>query len=353
MLHSLSTKGPANPLEFERPRKPSCASCEWSDEHTSLLSENDKNIASLDGGLVESSSGIVKRKGIVKALQEDFYDGILYTFTFEPFRWVTLLYVCAWLNVQMVQNNMILYLKYVSKMGDEFQTVLLCLLLTTFASTPLLGFWVKNIGKPATFIFGMGILIPIELALYMGIENRGAMYVLASLSGVGVSTAYLLPSVMLPDVIDMAERETGIRREGSFYSFFVFAQKFGSGIALSFSNVLLGFGGFVTGSEIQPISVLSMLCRLLGLFPGYSSGFEYAMPLEVLSVRETKSSKVGAFIEKGQAIVAHLDPPRNCTFLLRINALKKQGAVVGFCRARTSKSVRSVLSGIVECQRGE
>eukprot|EP01135_Chromosphaera_perkinsii_P000494 Nk52_evm48s96 gene=Nk52_evmTU48s96 len=305
---------PADPIEFERPRT---CSRQWLEEHNPLSTDNsspsDNGInnsnaggseqtpllegasagrsSSKQGGYVDSGSSSEKR-GVFASLKEDFFDGIMYTFRFGPFRWVTMLYVCAWLNVQMVQNNMILYLKHVSDMGDEFQTILLCLLLTTFMSTPLLGFSVKHLGKPKTFILGMGLLIPIELMLWSGIKSGLCMYLLSALSGVGVSTAYLLPSVMLPDVIDMAERETGIRREGSFYSFFVFAQKFGSGIALSFSNILLGLGGYVTGSEAQPESVSAMLCRLLGLFPAILAALSLICLHKYLKSVEIQESRI-------------------------------------------------------------
>jgi GPH family glycoside/pentoside/hexuronide:cation symporter len=42
------------------------------------------------------------------------------------------------------------------------------------------------------------------------------MYVLAVMAGFGVSTAYLIPWSMMPDVIELDELTTGQRREGIF-----------------------------------------------------------------------------------------------------------------------------------------
>jgi len=41
-------------------------------------------------------------------------------------------------------------------------------------------------------------------------------------TGPGNSVAYLIPWSMLPDVVDVDELNTGLRREGIYYGFFVF-----------------------------------------------------------------------------------------------------------------------------------
>ena len=44
---------------------------------------------------------------------------------------------------------------------------------------------------------------------------------------------------MLPDAIDEAAARDGVRRESLFYAFFVFWQKFSTGIALALSTLAL------------------------------------------------------------------------------------------------------------------
>lgn len=50
--------------------------------------------------------------------------------------------------------------------------------------------------------------------------------------------SFFLYRSMLPDVVDLASLKTGIRREEFFYSFFVFGNKFSSGITLALSTGL-------------------------------------------------------------------------------------------------------------------
>jgi GPH family glycoside/pentoside/hexuronide:cation symporter len=71
------------------------------------------------------------------------------------------------------------------------------------------------------------------------------MYVLAVMAGFGVSTAYLVPWSMLPDVIELDELNTGQRREGIFYSFIVFVQKICLGIAVNIVLQQLGTAGYI------------------------------------------------------------------------------------------------------------
>lgn len=66
------------------------------------------------------------------------------------------------------------------------------------------------------------------------------MYFLAVMAGFGVSTAYLVPWSMLPDVIELDELNTGQRREGIFYSFIVFVQKICLGLAVNIVLQRLG-----------------------------------------------------------------------------------------------------------------
>lgn len=68
---------------------------------------------------------------------------------------------------------------------------------------------------------------------------------------------------MLPDAIDEAAVQGGVRRESLFYAMFVFWQKFSTGIALALSTLALQvFGDYKTGKCDQPQSV-SLTLRLL------------------------------------------------------------------------------------------
>ena len=94
----------------------------------------------------------------------------------------------------------------------------------------------------------------------------------AVMAGVGVSTAYLVPWSMIPDVIDLDELNTGQRREGIFYGFMVLLQKFGLALGLFFVGIALESAGFIeaTAGEAlpdQPLSALNAIRWAIGPIP--------------------------------------------------------------------------------------
>jgi len=98
------------------------------------------------------------------------------------------------------------------------------------------------------------------------------MYVLAVMAGVGVSTAYLVPWSMIPDVIELDELQTGERREGVFYSFMIMLQKIGLAIGLWFVGQALEISGFLPTVQgqappIQPDSALFAIRVAIGPLP--------------------------------------------------------------------------------------
>ena len=81
------------------------------------------------------------------------------------------------------------------------------------------------------------------------------LYVLAIMAGCGISTAYLIPWSMIPDVTDLDELETGQRREGIFYAFMVLLQKFGLAAGLFLLGQGLAWAKFQESVPCQPAPV--------------------------------------------------------------------------------------------------
>jgi GPH family glycoside/pentoside/hexuronide:cation symporter len=98
------------------------------------------------------------------------------------------------------------------------------------------------------------------------------LFGLAILAGAGVSIGYLIPWSMLPDVVELDELETGQRREGIFYGFFVFLQKLGLSLGLALSNFALEAAGYITpvagaAPPAQPERVLLALRLFVSFVP--------------------------------------------------------------------------------------
>src|SRR5512136_1572914 len=77
---------------------------------------------------------------------------------------------------------------------------------------------------------------------------------------------------MLPDVIELDELETGQRREGIFYGFFVFMQKLGLSLGIAISNYILELTGYVNqvpgaALPVQPPAALLALRVFVSFIP--------------------------------------------------------------------------------------
>ncbi|HEY9907826.1 MAG TPA: MFS transporter, partial [Thermosynechococcaceae cyanobacterium] len=193
-------------------------------------------------------------------------------FSNRPFLYVIGIYLFSWLALQMTAT----ILKYfvISQMGLSDQKSDLAILAVLGASLVMLFFWsaVSNrVGKKVTYYLGMGLWIVAQLGLFLLQPGQEAlMFGLAVLAGMGVSTAYLIPWSMLPDVIELDELQTGQRREGVFYAFMVLLQKVGLAIGIFLVSQALGWAGYEQGKVEQVPSALLAIRVAIGPLPALS-----------------------------------------------------------------------------------
>ena len=117
--------------------------------------------------------------------------------------------------------------------------------------------WLSMVGLCALFWAPRGVVAP--------------FYAIAFFNGIGAAVAYLIPWSMLPDVIEYDQLRTGQRRDGLFYSMFVFLQQVGLSFGLAASNVALEVAGYVTPQAeqvaTQPEVVQTTLRVLVSFVP--------------------------------------------------------------------------------------
>jgi GPH family glycoside/pentoside/hexuronide:cation symporter len=131
----------------------------------------------------------------------------------------------------------------------------------------------RQIGKKPVFCLGSILWALAELGLFRLQAGQTVwMYALVAVMGMGIATAYLIPSSMLPEVIDSDELETGQRREGLVYSILVFLQKGILAFGLFLVGQLLAWSGFqeaIPGpiQALQPESALVAIRLIVVAFP--------------------------------------------------------------------------------------
>ncbi len=153
----------------------------------------------------------------------------------RPFLYVVGIYLCSWFSLQLTAAVIPYFVVNWMHLPPEDSP----LVMLSVQGTALAMLWVWNIlsqklGKKVVYFMGTSLWIMAQIGLFMLQPGQVAwMYVLGMMAGCGVSTAYLVPWSMLPDVIELDELNTGQRREGIFYSFMVFLQKICLGVAVA------------------------------------------------------------------------------------------------------------------------
>jgi glycoside/pentoside/hexuronide:cation symporter, GPH family len=150
-------------------------------------------------------------------------------------------------GVTVIQSVMVYYFKYIYEAEGQFQIAMVILLVTALLFIPV---WVvisRRIGKKLSYNLGMGLFAAAVLAFFVFGERAGLTfaYVIMAIGGVGLSTNYVMPFSLVPDVVEYDYAETGRRREGVYYGLWTLASKIGQGLVLGLSGWMLAAFGYV------------------------------------------------------------------------------------------------------------
>lgn len=193
----------------------------------------------------------------------------------RPFLDLMGVYFCSWVALQA--TAVILPYFVLNWMGLPDQHFTQMVLTVQGTALLMMFFWSpigQRIGKRATYCWGIPLTVAAQAGLFsLNPGQVGWMYALAVIAGIGLSTAYLIPWSMLPDVIDLDELQTGQRREGIFCGLMVQLQKLGTALSIFLVGKILEGAGYVSqshGNELaltQPDTALTAIRWLIGPLP--------------------------------------------------------------------------------------
>ena len=144
---------------------------------------------------------------------------------------------------------------------------ILLYMIPSAATVPLWVWASKRYGKKKIWITAM--LISAFGFGSMFLLGKGDVILISSLAFIlgfgGGAGSVVAPSIQA-DVIDFDELETGDRKEGAYFAAWNFVYKFGVGLTLMLTGIILEVSGFVP-NEDQSSEALFALKALYGLFP--------------------------------------------------------------------------------------
>ena len=240
-----------------------------------------------------------------------FFEQLRIALTNRPYLFVIGIYLCSWLAVQITASTMKFYV--VSWMGLGDAMFYLTAVTVQGTALILLSIWAKisqRVGKQTVYYMGMGLWTIAHAGLFFLQPGQvPLMFVLAVMAGFGVSTAYLVPWSLLPDVVDLDELNTGQRREGVFYSFMLLLQKIGLALGIALVGQALGWAGYIPSVAGEPVPIqpdsallairlsiapLPTLCLVCGIVLTYFYPISRQVHQEILlKLRERKQQLRG------------------------------------------------------------
>lgn len=150
-------------------------------------------------------------------------------------------------GTSMVQGALVYYFTYLFGNEGLFQIALVALLFFSLACIPL---WVKisnKIGKKKSYMIGMTIMSVGVMAFSLLGPILGPTFgvILMAFCGIGLSTHYVMPHAILPDIVEWDAHTKGKgRREGVYSSLWTFTSKLGQALALALNGWILALVGY-------------------------------------------------------------------------------------------------------------
>lgn len=200
-------------------------------------------------------------------------EAIKMTVNNRPFLMLMGLYLFSWTTAVLIGSTLIFYANYYLRVPDQANYFIVVSQTSGIVFMPLMVWVATKVGKRKAFIGGCvwWILVTVGIA-FAGQDQATFVYILAVLGGPGIATAYFLPWAMIPDVVAVDQLKTGLRREGSFYSFAAFFQKLGTGLVAWVFGLALGAAGYITPENandlpVQPESAIQAIRLAMGAVP--------------------------------------------------------------------------------------
>jgi len=196
-------------------------------------------------------------------------EGLGYVLRNKEWRYALAMGLLSWMPVDLASAVFPYFLIYWvgMSMGDA-SLVLAVILLSAALFLPVVLWLSRRFEKKTAFIIASASWAIIMLGILL--VPKGAItltYVIAALTGFGVSSAHLLPRAMTPDVLEVDELMSGKRQEGIYSGFSVFVRKLSIGLVLGMVGPALAWSGYIEGAEAQSPGALTAIRLLMSVLP--------------------------------------------------------------------------------------
>ncbi|HUX20957.1 MAG TPA: MFS transporter [Spirochaetia bacterium] len=207
-------------------------------------------------------------------------------FKVRAFRNVLFMYLFSFLAIDIVEAIIIYFMTYYIGRGGETNLMLGTLLILQLLSIPAFTWLTKRRSKRAAFITGASIWLLLALISFLIVPGLTVYlyYLFAGLVGIGMGGVIVSIYSIFPDIPDVDELVTGVRREGIYSGMTTFFRKLSSALALFLLSQAIALSGYLPPVEqavngltksvpqTQPYAFILVLRLLFALLPAILVG---------------------------------------------------------------------------------
>jgi GPH family glycoside/pentoside/hexuronide:cation symporter len=195
------------------------------------------------------------------------WNALRVTFSNRAFRLFLVVNFCIQFAFVMLTATIPFYAKYILGLGDMQTSVMLGA--TFVAVVPCLYLWTKITQCFGTRRTLLAALVVFAVTLFPLLATNSFLEAIITFIfiGVGLAGLLMLPDLLVADVVDEDELQTGVRREGMYYGMSGFVIRFAVSIQSLLLTQTLNLTGYTPDLPVQPDSVLLGLRLMMSVVP--------------------------------------------------------------------------------------
>ena len=234
-------------------------------------------------------------------------------FKIKSYKWHITMYVSAFICLDVVSALAPYYASSVWygveinlfgfwKTGFSSMFIIAPLMVSSACMFPAIQKLMKTKGKQVAFRLGLPFYILGAVMIATTQTNwPGAVYIVIASSfvmGVGFAGAQMMPWMIFPDTVDVAELRLGHRPTGSFSGLMTLLRKIAGGVAILVIGIVFKFSGKQIGAEQSPGAILAIRILMGGFIAVFISLAMFAAYR--YKVTNEKLKRIKYFNELGQ-----------------------------------------------------
>ena len=215
--------------------------------------------------------GTTERRSFQKKSAPTFRKSLRFVLKNRPWRYSLGMHILSWVPVNIASAVFVYYLIYWIDMSPGRASMVQGVILGSSAVFMPLVLWMgRRWEKRTSYVISISSWLLVMLSiLFVPQSAKVLAYVIAVLAGPGIAAAHALPRAMSADTMDVDQMQSGVRQEGVYAGFEVFARKISTKVVLAGVGPVLAWSGYVEGAAKQTKGALLAIRLMLAVGPAF------------------------------------------------------------------------------------